>query len=92
MTWGSHGTFCTFVDLVDESDFLRFDYEDRFIRPQCIQNLLQPRHSSALHIERVASPLRKPSRHLPREKLLQHIKRLRTLLSTCATNRPVFQD
>src|SRR4051794_30409854 len=37
MTWGCHGTFCTFVDLLDnESDFLRFNYEARFIGHHCI--------------------------------------------------------
>lgn len=96
MTWGSPGTFCTFVDLVgNEIDFLHFDYEEQFIRPQCTPN---PPSITSLertpHQMRGLTSLRKaimtPARR--RNIFLRYIKQLRTLLSTCPTNRPVFQD
>jgi hypothetical protein len=96
MTWGSHRTFCTFVDLVgNEIDFVRFDYEERFIRPQCTPGL-PPNHVTRAHSTSNAWPHPFNDSHHDiyrrRNIFLRYIKRLRTLLSTCPTNRPVFQD
>ena len=85
-----------FVDLVgNEIDFLRFDYEEQFMRAQCTPNL--PSITSlerTPHQTRGLTPLRKaimtPARR--RNIFLCYIKQLRTLLSTCPTNRPVFQE
>jgi hypothetical protein len=90
MTWGSRRTFCTVVYLVDnEIDFLRFDYEEWFICPQCT-----PKPPSITSLKQ--TPHRKRGLTLYEKPAAEETYFYSTscgfvpLLSMRPTNRPVF--